>query len=208
MAKIAGELEEVELVGDVSTVAAAVSACTALKPDVLLSESRFPDGDVAAILSQVAAQLDGQHPRCLVVSRDTRPEQVYRAVTIGALGYVGKELSPDPLREAVRQVVRGERAFDAVTAAALAQATTAVPLTRMELAVLTLVARGKDTRAVARKLGIADNTVSGHLQRTFRKLQVKNRTEAVAAAVARGLITTDPGPGRADAPRSTAAFPA
>jgi DNA-binding CsgD family transcriptional regulator len=62
------------------------------------------------------------------------------------------------------------------------------PLTRREIQVLQLVAKGEPNKRIARALGVTENTVKGYLRRVFEKLGCSTRSAAVAEAARRGLL--------------------
>ena len=65
-------------------------------------------------------------------------------------------------------------------------------LSRQEIEILQLVARGLDNKAIARELMISESTVKAHMLHTFGKLYVTDRTAAVTPALRRGIIRLDP----------------
>ena len=67
--------------------------------------------------------------------------------------------------------------------------TKAVPLADRQMDVLKALAEGLTNKEIARRLGIAEITVKVHLQSIYRKLGVSNRTEALAAALNKGLVS-------------------
>ncbi|MFB9909529.1 helix-turn-helix transcriptional regulator [Allokutzneria oryzae] len=100
---------------------------------------------------------------------------------------VADRLGAVPFRDALRQFAkRGRLTLDGATTP---ERPTLNPLTPRERAVLTLVAKGNTNRQVGEKLYISEKTVSVHLTRIMSKLRAGSRTEAVAAAYERQLLT-------------------
>ena len=107
--------------------------------------------------------------------------------------------APADIVQAVHDVYEGKSALDPVVAQKLmsqiANSNAPQPnyetLTDRELEVLRLAGKGFTNKAIGVQLGISDRTVQGHLAKTYSKLQVGSRTEAVMKAVALGLMATE-----------------
>ncbi|HET8626236.1 MAG TPA: response regulator transcription factor [Thermomicrobiales bacterium] len=118
-----------------------------------------------------------------------------RAWASGALGFVTKDAGGAALVAALRRALRGEPPPEAVAPAARAAAPdpgSTNPLTARETAVLAQVAEGRSNQAIARALGISDQTVKNHITALLRKLGVADRTQAVLLALRRGWIGLAP----------------
>ena len=115
------------------------------------------------------------------------------ALQAGARGCLPRTASGPELVRAVRAAANGEMILSADTTAALLDrlyGENGAPenLTPRETEVLQEVAAGLTNKAVAYKLGISEHTVKFHLSSAMSKLSAASRTEAVAAAIRRGLI--------------------
>ena len=115
---------------------------------------------------------------------------IVAAIEAGACGYLLKDATPDALGAAVEAAARGETVFAPSVAVRLARRVVAPPseLTEREREVIALVADGLANRQIARQLFLSEATVKTHLVHVFTKLGVDNRTAAVAAARASGVI--------------------
>ena len=125
---------------------------------------------------------------------------VLAVLRAGANGYVLKTASPNEIAQAVRDVHSGRSVLDpAVAHKVLSQLSmhqepsTIEPLSKRELEVLALAAKGFTNKAIGRQLGISDRTVQGHLAKSFGKLQANSRTEAVMRAVSMGWLDPELG---------------
>ncbi|NOZ70632.1 MAG: response regulator transcription factor [Chloroflexi bacterium] len=125
---------------------------------------------------------------------------VLAVLRAGANGYVLKTASPNELMQAVRDVNAGRSVLDpAVAHKVLSQLSmyqepsVIEPLSKRELEVLALAAKGLTNKAIGRYLGISGRTVQGHLAKTFGRLQANSRTEAVMRAVSLGWLDPDLG---------------
>jgi DNA-binding NarL/FixJ family response regulator len=181
----------IEVVGEAGTVAAAISACLQLKPDLVLLDIRLPDGSGFDACRRILQTLPGT--RILVLTSYSNDNFVYEAVTAGAQGYLLKEIDPAALLQAVQDVAAGRSILDPdatarvlrlLRAGAGADQTSDLSiLSNQERRVLALVAEGLTNKQVGDKLGLSENTVKNYLVNVFEKLQVKRRAQAAAMYV-------------------------
>ena len=106
----------------------------------------------------------------------------------GARGYVFKSATGEELIPAIHAVAAGRRWIPQNVAARLRLGNSFEALTTRELEVLAQLARGQANKEIADTLGITEYTTKGHLKSILAKLRVADRTQAVIAAVQRGLI--------------------
>jgi two-component system response regulator DesR len=99
----------------------------------------------------------------------------------GASGFVSKDSPADEVAQAVRAVGRGQTVF------ATRAEQPAAPLSEREREVLALMASGKTNKEIAERLYLSPHTVKEHTSALYRKLDVRNRTEAVRRAERLGL---------------------
>lgn len=109
------------------------------------------------------------------------PEVVRRA---GAWGSVGRDWSARAIVEAVRAVAHGSRP----AAPRRVEAGRPVPLSPQQLRVLRLIADGTTNREIAERLRLSPHTVKDHVAELFRRLDVRNRAQAVQQGQRLGLI--------------------
>ena len=129
-------------------------------------------------------------PEVLILTNYSTDSDVLGAISAGAVGYLLKDCAPEELAEGIRQAARGQTVMNKNIMGKL-RGRLANPfesLTNREQEVLTLVSRGKSNRAIARELILTEATVKSHMAHVFSKLNVKNRTAAVAVARERGII--------------------
>jgi len=129
--------------------------------------------------------------KVLVLSMFTDPATVAEAVKAGADGYLSKGASRETVVRAIHDVQRGQSVLDPnVTDGIFGRIGERDPhaLTDRELAVLQQLTHGKSTRAVAEHIHVSEETVKTYLKQIFRKLEVRDRTEAVAEAFRRGIV--------------------
>jgi DNA-binding NarL/FixJ family response regulator len=129
--------------------------------------------------------------KVLVLTMFTDPGTVAEAVKAGADGYLSKGASRDNVLQAIRDVAEGRSVLDPnVTEGIFGRIGGKDPhaLSDRELTVLQELSHGKSTRAVAEHIHVSEETVKTYLKQIFRKLDVHDRTEAVAEAFRRGLV--------------------
>jgi len=188
-----------EVVGTAASGLQAVELTRALKPDVVLLEIRLPDLEGFKVLAAIKVSC----PRTGVLILTAHPsiEYLARAVSLGAGGFLSKEMDPKHLPHAIRAVFVGDAIIDrtllrsALELAGERPATAPEPaklgvpsLTSQEHRVLQLVAEGLDNEAIASALSVSRNTVKTHTRNIFSKLGVTDRTQAAIWALRSGLV--------------------
>jgi len=186
---------DLEVVGEARTVAEAVTRAAELVPDVVLMDLNLPDASgVEATVRILAASPD---VRVLMMTMSADDDAVVAAMRAGARGYVVKGTGRDELLHAIRTVAAGGAVFSPTVADRLGRFFTGLAvgggremfpqLTSRELEVLDLVARGLENRRIARELHLSDKTVRNHVSNVMAKLDVEDRSAAIARARAAGL---------------------
>lgn len=187
-----GERPELQLVGFGGDGRAALMRVLELAPDVLVLDMRLRGLNGEEALRLAAER--GSSTRMLFLSAHIQSDLVYRALAGGAAGYVSKDVEREDMCDAIVAVARGEIVLSPDVQRSLAGAIRQrdvhdrAPLTPRERAVLSLAAEGCSTREIAARLHVTPATVKTHLQGVFNKLDVADRTSAVAAAIRRGLL--------------------
>jgi NarL family two-component system response regulator LiaR len=183
---------DIEVVGEAGGGEAAVAAAVDAAPDVVLMDLVMPDGDGVAAIRELATAAPAA--RVLVLSSFADEEHVFAAMRAGARGYLLKDVEPDALAGAIRDVHRGLPALHPEVAVHLMRrgadpaGQAAVPLTPREREVLQLVVEGFANKQIARRLGIAEKTVKTHVSSILQKLGVADRTAAAVLAIRQGLV--------------------
>jgi len=164
----------------------AVRVINQVRPDVTLMDLRMPGAEAPEAIAQVlAVQPDA---RIIVLTTFDGDEDVHRAVTAGARGYLLKDTFTEGILEAIRHVHGGGVLFGPEASRRLAERAGEKTLTRRELGVLALVARGLTNREIQTSLSLSEGTLKNHLKHIYEKLGVSNRTEAAHAALLRGYV--------------------
>jgi DNA-binding NarL/FixJ family response regulator len=172
--------DDVEAVGAASGGEEAVKLCLKQHPDVLLLDLSMPDLDGIEVTKRVLAGVPGT--RIVVFTSFSDRERIVQVLDAGALGYLLKDAEPEEIHAAIRAASRDEAPIAPRVAAELladrAARPPAVDLTPREREVLALVIEGMANKQIARRLGISEKTVKGHLTNLFQRIGVVDRTQA------------------------------
>jgi two-component system, NarL family, nitrate/nitrite response regulator NarL len=189
---------DLELVASSASAADALTAIATLRPDVALLSLPLPGLGRAQLLE--LADSCGAQTRLLLLCDDVDGELVVQALARGVAGVVSKDIDGAAIMDAVIGVDDGETVLSRAVQAALAQAirqrvTSDRPdLTSREREILALAADGRSTRQIAAGLKLAPSTVKAHFRSICHKLDVPDRTSAVAAAIRGRLLDSPPRP--------------
>lgn len=178
----------VQVVGEAATMAEAMAIVGQTRPDVILMDLQLGADD--GVTTTIALRERDPAARVLILTTFDTDADIVAAIEAGACGYLLKDATPDALGAAVEAAARGEMVFAPSVAGRLASRAVSRPaeLTDREREIVTLLAEGLTNRQIARRLFLSEATVKTHLVHVFGKFNVDNRTAAVAAARAAGVI--------------------
>ena len=206
LAAIVDVEDDIEVVGQAEDGREALILVHSLKPDVVLMDLQMPVMDGVEAIKHIRAK--APQVQVIILTTFADDDYIYEGIAAGARGYLLKDAPPDQLIEAIRAACRGESLLDPEVAArildrfssligrdspAQSAQTNAPPriqikLTPRELDVLRLMVQGDRNKEIAQTLIIAERTVKIHVGNILGKLNVTNRTEAVALAIQLGLL--------------------
>jgi DNA-binding NarL/FixJ family response regulator len=167
------------------TAAAAIELYSQHSPDITLMDLRLPDrSGVEAIR---AIRRFSPQARFIVLTTYDGDEDIHQALEAGARGYLIKGMPHDTLIDALRKVHSGGRFVPPPVARALASRLPDCELSAREREVLSLLVRGKSNREIADELSIKEATVKSHVSVILMRLNVTDRTQAEITALQRGL---------------------
>ena len=176
-----------EIVGETQNGTQVLPLVSQTKPDLVVLDVRMPQMDGLACLDEIRKRFPDI--KVVMLSASTSSDLVETALRRGASAYVVKSVDPLDLPATLRQVVSGTVFSTVGVPDSLERSgARAAGLTERELAILRAAARGLSNDAIARELWVTQQTVKFHLTNIYRKLGVKNRTEATRAAYQQGLV--------------------
>lgn len=181
---------DIEVVGEADGGDAAVLEASRVEPDVVLMDLLMPDGSGIEAIRRLREAQPGS--RVLVLTSYIDDAQVFSAIQAGAAGYQLKDIQPDDLAQAIRDVHSGRPALHSEAQARLMHRAVEPPagttLTPRERDVLKLLAEGFANKEIARRLFVSEKTVKTHVSSILQKLGVQDRTQAALAAVRQRLL--------------------
>ena len=191
--------DDIDVVGEASDGAQAVSAARALRPEVVLMDIRMLRVDGLAATRQILDQPDP--PKVVILTTFHLDEYVYSALQAGASGFLLKDTPPRQIVTAIRAVAAGsEMLSPAVTRRLIAEYVAPrdhpqrvesrrklALLSDRERDVLTLIGRGLSNADAAQNLFMSEATIKTYVSRMLTKLELTNRTQAAILAHEAGL---------------------
>ena len=188
-----------DVVGEARDGDEAIRLAEELMPEVILMDVTMPEVDGVEATRQIRAQFP--EIRIVMLTMHADQEVLAAAIRAGASGYLVKDCSTEEIASAVRMAASGETALSPQLAASMldeVRKLDAAPvseeervITRREEEVLQLIANGCSTPEVAEQLFISQKTVKNHLASIYQKLDARDRTQAVLAAVRMGIVHLD-----------------
>jgi DNA-binding NarL/FixJ family response regulator len=196
-AMLAAFRSRVRVVGQAVGADSAMSVIAGLAPDVVLCDVRM-QGSSGLDLCRAVRERDPER-KVVLLSVYEDEQYLFQAMRAGASGYLLKRISGEELVAQIERAHAGETVIDpgmaarAVDTAARLQRDEYWPgarhgLTQRESEILSFMVSGLSNRAIAARLVIGDETVKSHLRSIYRKLEVADRTSAVATALREGIF--------------------
>ena len=188
---------DMHIVGEAQNGIEAVDLACEIFPDVILMDLEMPKMDGIEAIRRIL-------PGCpdvgiLVLTSFTTDHRVFSAIKAGAQGYLLKDSEPEELLTAIRHVHRNEPSLHPTIARKLldelpdssAGSSLSASLTEEEVAVLRLLAAGRDTSEIAGGVATSPELVKERIQSILGKLRLASRTQAVLFAMQEGLASPD-----------------
>jgi DNA-binding NarL/FixJ family response regulator len=186
IAAIINSQPDMVMVSQAATATEGIQRYREVQPDVTLMDLRLPD--ISGIDAIIAIRTEFPEARIIVLTTFEGDVEIQRALQAGARAYLLKNMPPSEIVEVIRQVRAGKKRVPPEVAAQLAEHMGDEQLTARELDVLRRIAGGNRNRDIAELLFISEETVKVHIKHIMDKLGAKDRTQAIAIAVRRGII--------------------
>jgi DNA-binding NarL/FixJ family response regulator len=189
---------DLEVVGEAEDGLQAVELAGQTQPDVILMDVRMPNIDGVEATRRIVER--GSGARVIVLTTYDLDEYVYDAIRSGASAFLLKDVQPTQLVEAIRIVAAGDALLaPSVTRRLLDRFARSLPdrqpapaslstLTEREVEVLRLLASGLSNAELSERLFVSEATVKTHVSSLLRKLEVRDRVQAVILAYEAGLV--------------------
>ena len=183
--------DEIEVVGQAESGQKALEEIKELEVDVAVVDLRLPEMNGAELTRELKKA--GSKTEIIILSSFNREQEVIAAVDAGALSYLMKDSPPEKLSEAVKAAAEGEpvlhpRVAKKIMKRAAGKKPLIEPLTDRENEVLSYLVKGMSNKEIGEKLYISTRTVKTHVSNILRKLDVKDRTQAVIKAIDHDLV--------------------
>ncbi len=193
---------DMRIVGEAADGAEALVLIRALRPAVVMMDIRMPVVDGITATRQICHDPELAETRIMIVTTFDNDAHIFDALQAGASGFIGKDVAPDELLNALRTLGSGSalvlpEATRALIAAANRSSGSVNPVAQRSLSTLTarerhvveLVARGYNNDEIGTELFISPATVKTHVSRSLSKVMARDRAQLVIAAYEGGLLT-------------------
>jgi len=186
---------EFRVIGGAATTAEAVAKLGELQPDIIIMDIFMSGGEGVEAITLM--QQKYPDVKVIIVTLSDKEEDFLKAIRAGARAYLLKNIKPTELIESIRLVATGHAIVSPLIAFRLPEEfrETNKPnkegfnsLTRREKEVLCLVAQGASNKEIAAHCYVSQTTAKAHLRRILEKLSVRNRAQAAALAITKGLL--------------------
>jgi DNA-binding NarL/FixJ family response regulator len=180
---------DMEIVGEATSGAQVLPLIEHTKPELVLLDLRLPELDGLACLERIKQR--HPHLKVAMLSVCNDATEISRVLERGACAYIVKSIDVGDLAAAIRQALSGTFFCVGSLGVAESAAKNEAGLSEREIEILGGVTRGLSNGAIAKELWLSDQTVKFHLHNIYRKLGVRNRTEAAKYAFEHGLTPAE-----------------
>jgi len=186
IATVVSSQSDMQVAGRATSAKQAVEEFRRLQPDVTLMDLRLPD--MSGISAVAAIRSEFPEAKVIMLTTFEGDVEIQRALAAGVRAYLLKSAPLEELVEVIRKVHSGRKHLPPQVAENLAQHFSGDSLSQREVEVLRRMAEGDRNRDIGEQLSISEETVKVHIRHIMDKLGAKDRTQAVAIGVRRGVI--------------------
>lgn len=187
--------ENIEVMTEVGDGQGAINIARKAKPDIILMDVNMPGTDGIVATKVIKREYPSIKIIALTIYED---EEVVEMVRAGVSAYVLKDVAGSELVDTIHRVMQGEIVIHPRVANRLVRELNRseskkneVRLTKREKDVLDLLVKGNTNKEMADAMFISEKTVKNHLTSIFRKLGVKDRTQAAVYALKHNIVVDD-----------------
>jgi two-component system NarL family response regulator len=186
LAAIVNQQKDMRVVAEADDGDIAIALYEEHRPDVMVLDLRMPNRDGLSVVEEVLEK----HPkaRLLIMTTYDGDEDIFKALSRGAKGYILKDAPRQEILAAIRAVAVDQPYTSGAIASKALQRMARPSLTQRELEVLQQLGEGRSNKDIGRRLQISEGTAKTHVKAILTKLDAISRTEAVSVAHKRGLI--------------------
>ena len=193
LSKILSLDEEIKIIGEAKDGREAVKMTMKTHPDVVLMDINMPHMNGI----EASRVIKNELPQIGIIALTIHDDQEYvdEMIESGVSGFLLKDVEPEILVRSVKEVAKGKSLFEEdYKGKKLSDKKIYLKrdgleeLTRRELDVLQLIAKGMCNKDIAESLFISEKTVKNHLTNIFKKISVDDRTQAALFAIKKGIV--------------------
>jgi DNA-binding NarL/FixJ family response regulator len=197
LTKLLESQNDMELVGTAENGTSAILKAAELMPDVIVLDLVLPDMDGPEVILRIKENDGDTH--IIVFSSYSYGEIVHQAIKAGASGFVVKDQPPEEILHAIREVSLGFSVMSPVIQKELVYFIQKHEKARdlkdllspRELEILSLMVKGLTDKEIASQASLSEGTIRVYISKTFFKLGVANRNQAMLLALRQGISDLD-----------------
>lgn len=204
LAALLGAEDDIEVVGVAADGDEAIRLAREQRPDVACLDIRMPGSDGIAVAEVLCGPTADPPIPVLILTTFDLDDYVFRALEVGAAGFLLKDADPEEILRAIRHIADGHGAIDHTLTRRIVDeyvhrrrlqpvvaSRAADGLTARERDILLLLAQGMSNEQIASELFVEITTVKSHLARLLPKLGVQSRLQAVVWAYQNRIVSVD-----------------
>lgn len=177
---------DMSVIAEAGTAAEAIEKFRELRPDVTLMDYDLPDQSGVEAVAAIRAEFPDA--RIMILTIFDGEEDIFRAVTAGARGYLTKSCQCADVLRGIRDLAGGGTHFPPEVVAKVRAREKRKSLSDRELEILRLLVRGHSTKEIVSMMNLSMGTIRLHISLILEKLGAYDRTNAVAIAIERGIV--------------------
>lgn len=194
-----------KIVGQTTSGRESLAMVANVLPDILILDLVLPDIDGFELIETIKREYPDT--RILIITADDDPNTIRKVLSAGARGFCRKRIHGEQLMNAIESVAYGAVWLSPGIADSVRTTWSSSPrngetgrsrnmpaggesLSKRETEILSLMVDGQSNYQMAEQLNLSVETIKTHVRHIYEKMCVRHRTEAVVAAIRRGLIQT------------------